>query len=171
MYAPAVKLIGNLTTAAVLLTAGYRVMDGALEVGVLLRSCCTCVGSSSRCRTAMFYNSYKSAAAALEKLSGVLEERRTVPEPVDPVRSSRPSGAAALTFDEVPSPTARLGGLPRPRPDIPAGQTVALVGATGAGKSTHGPTARAVLRPARGRGAAGRHRPAPAADEDLRRAS
>jgi ATP-binding cassette subfamily B protein len=84
---------------------------------------------------AMFYNSYQSAAAALEKISGVLEEQPSVPEPAHPERLD---GAHwHVRFDGVSfhyKPGRDV--LPRFDLDIPAGQTIALVGSTGAGKST-----------------------------------
>jgi ABC-type multidrug transport system fused ATPase/permease subunit len=82
----------------------------------------------------MFYNSYQSASAALEKLSGVLEERPTVAEPTSPVPLPDPEGE--LVFDGVRFGYTDRTVLPGLDLRIPAGQTVALVGATGAGKST-----------------------------------
>ncbi len=84
---------------------------------------------------AMFYNSYQSASAALEKISGVLEEEPSVPDPVKPVDLWKARGQVtfdgvefAYSNDRVVLPTFDL--------EIPAGQTIALVGSTGAGKST-----------------------------------
>jgi ABC-type multidrug transport system fused ATPase/permease subunit len=82
----------------------------------------------------MFYNSYQSATAALEKLSGVLEERPTVAEPTDPVGLPAPQGE--IRFDGVRFGYTEREVLHTLDLEIPAGQTVALVGATGAGKST-----------------------------------
>jgi ABC-type multidrug transport system fused ATPase/permease subunit len=83
-----------------------------------------------------FYNSLQSATAALEKLAGVLDEPPGVPEPADP--TPLPGvGAGDIHFQGVRF--AYRGDRPvLPRLDlhIPAGQTVAVVGATGAGKST-----------------------------------
>jgi ABC-type multidrug transport system fused ATPase/permease subunit len=83
---------------------------------------------------AMFYNTYQSATAALEKLSGVLEERPTVAEPEHPVALAEPRGE--LVFDGVRFGYTDRAVLPALDLRIPAGQTVALVGVTGAGKST-----------------------------------
>jgi ATP-binding cassette subfamily B protein len=87
---------------------------------------------------AMFYNTYQSAAAALEKLSGLLEEVPAVPEPTDPttvgdgVEVTGRVRFEGVTFSYTPAtPVLPLFDL-----DIPAGQTLAMVGATGAGKST-----------------------------------
>ncbi|MGH3939096.1 MAG: ABC transporter ATP-binding protein [Pseudonocardiaceae bacterium] len=85
---------------------------------------------------AQFANSYSSAAAALEKISGVLEEQATVLDPPQPLPLPTPV-RGEVVFDRV-----RFGyrGGPEVLPSldlvVPAGQTVALVGATGAGKST-----------------------------------
>jgi len=82
-----------------------------------------------------FYNSLQSGGAAVEKLAGVLEEAPSVPEPERPVALEAPAGT--VRFSGV-----RFGYrrdrpvLPRLDLEIPAGQTVALVGATGAGKTT-----------------------------------
>ncbi|MCI1747044.1 MAG: ABC transporter ATP-binding protein/permease [Acidipropionibacterium sp.] len=82
-----------------------------------------------------FYNTFQSASSALEKLSGVLDEEPGVPEPADPVPLS--DAAGRLDLDHVAF--GYVDGR-RVLPDldlhIPAGQTVALVGTTGAGKTT-----------------------------------
>ena len=85
-----------------------------------------------------FYNTFQSASAALEKLSGVLEEQPAVPEPEKPVRAAaaragevRLRRASSFAYRRR---TARC--CPTSICTIPAGQTVALVGATGAGKTT-----------------------------------
>jgi ATP-binding cassette subfamily B protein len=84
---------------------------------------------------AMFYNSYQSANSALEKISGVLEEAQSVPEPVSATELSQPRGD--LVFEDVGFHYANgVEVIPKLNLDIPAGQTIALVGTTGAGKST-----------------------------------
>jgi ATP-binding cassette subfamily B protein len=84
---------------------------------------------------AMFYNSYQSAAAALEKISGVLEETLSVPDPTRPIDLWQAKGA--LSFQNVQfAYTKDRVILPHFDLEIPAGQTIALVGSTGAGKST-----------------------------------
>jgi ABC-type multidrug transport system fused ATPase/permease subunit len=70
----------------------------------------------------------------MEKLSGVLNERPQVPEPKKPVALPSPEGR--ITFDHVSFSYGERPVLRDIDIDIPAGQTVALVGATGAGKST-----------------------------------
>ncbi|WP_369131667.1 ABC transporter ATP-binding protein [Modestobacter sp. I12A-02662] len=135
VFMPAVTLIGNLVTVAVLGHGALRVMDGDLAVGVLVSFLLYLRRFFDPLQDiAIFYNSYQSANAALEKLSGVLEERSTVPEPPDPVPVR--DAAGELVFDGVRFGYGGATVLPGLDLRIPAGQTVALVGVTGAGKST-----------------------------------
>lgn len=133
---PGLILLANVTTAVVLLWGALRVSDGTLALGVLLAAVLyvnSFFGPLEE--VAMFLNSYQSAAAALEKVSGVLEEEPTVPDPERPVEMSHARGE--LTFDRVVFGygTGRTV-LEECSLVLPAGQTVALVGTTGAGKST-----------------------------------
>lgn len=136
VFDPGLVLIGNLTVAAVLLVGGFRVVDGAIEVGALLAAVLyTRRFFDPMEEMAMFYNSYQSAAAALEKISGVLEERPSVPDPTSPIDLWTARGH--VSFEDVRfAYNADSVVLPRFTLDIPAGQTIALVGTTGAGKST-----------------------------------
>lgn len=136
IYDPGLVLIGNVTVAVVLLVGGFRVVDGQLAIGVLLAALLyTRRFFDPMEEMAMFYNSYQSAAAALEKISGVLEERPGVPDPVKPVDLWEARGD--VTFENVQfAYTADRVILPHFDLSIPAGQTIALVGSTGAGKST-----------------------------------
>ena len=135
VFVPAVVLIGNLVTVAVLGYGAIRVMDGALAVGTLVSFLLYLRRFFDPLQDiAMFYNSYQSATAALEKLSGVLEETPSVPEPVDPV--PLPAAAGELVFDDVRFGYGEATVLPGLALTLPPGQTVALVGTTGAGKST-----------------------------------
>ncbi len=136
IFDPGLVLIGNVALAFVLLSGGLRVADGALAIGVLLATLLyTRQFFAPAEEMAMFYNSYQSAAAALEKISGVLEEQPTVPDPTRPVDLLQAHGR--VTFDGVEfSYKAGRVVLPSFDLEIPAGQTIALVGSTGAGKST-----------------------------------
>ncbi len=136
IFLPALVLLGNITVVVVLAVAGFRVLHGELAVGVLL----ALVLSVKRFfqpvdQMAMFYNSFQSAQAALEKVSGLLEEVPTVRPPREPV--PLPAAEGQIEFKDV---EFRYGDGPVVVPElnltIPAGQTVALVGQTGAGKST-----------------------------------
>ncbi|MEE4540740.1 ABC transporter ATP-binding protein [Streptomyces sp. V4-01] len=140
-YVVGSRLIANVTIAGIVLWGAYRVTDGAMALGVLaafvlyLRRLYDPID-----RLGMFLNSYQSAAASLEKIAGLLAQRPTVPEPDEPrplpERSTRTPGRDVV-FDGARF-AYRTGGEVLPRFDLrlPAGQTVAVVGATGAGKST-----------------------------------
>jgi ATP-binding cassette subfamily B protein len=136
-FIPGTSLIGNVATVAVLLVGGYRVSNGGLELGVLtsfllyLRQFYDPMED-----VGVFYNSLQSATAALEKIAMVLAEPPGVPEPDSPTPLSHPA-RGAISLEEVTF--AYQEGrpvLPELSLEIPAGQTVALVGATGAGKTT-----------------------------------
>jgi ATP-binding cassette, subfamily B, bacterial len=136
IYAPTIKLIGNVTVAVVLTYGGYRALHGQTEIGVLaafllyLRRFFEPMQELSQ-----FYNSLQSATAALEKLAGVLDEKPSVPEPRHPEPLPHVRGDLRFTGVQFGYRGDRPV-LPRFDLHIPAGQTVALVGATGAGKST-----------------------------------
>ena len=135
-YTGIVRWIGNLTLAIILVFGSWRVINGHMDIGVLaayvlyLRRF---YGPLDE--LAMVFNAYQSAAAALEKISGVLEEEPSVAAATDPV----PIGTAKgdITFDGVHfayGPERVV--LPEFSLHVPAGQVVAMVGATGAGKAT-----------------------------------
>ena len=122
--------------AVVLLSLGFRVADGSVAVGILIGALLyTRQFFAPAQELAMFYNSYQSAAAALEKISGVLEEKPSVPDPTRPIDLRRAQGGVRFDADEFAYKSDRVV-LPEFTLDIPAGQTIALVGSTGAGKST-----------------------------------
>ncbi|WP_460801249.1 ABC transporter ATP-binding protein [Microbacterium sp. GXF6406] len=135
-FEPGLMGVAALTLGLVVLWGGLRVADGALTVGVLLSAVLYVRNFFSPMQEiAMFLNSYQSAAAALEKVSGVLEEEPTVPDPEQPVDLWESRGH--VRFDEVMfGYSGEKTILPNFTLDIPAGQTIALVGTTGAGKST-----------------------------------
>jgi ABC-type multidrug transport system fused ATPase/permease subunit len=124
---------------AALFYGGHRVLDGAMQVGVLTSFLLYLRRFFDPMQDiAVFYNSFQSASAALEKLSGVLEERPSVPEPEQPTPLLAARGEVAMRAVRFSyrGETGRDVVLPRLDLSVPAGRTVALVGATGAGKST-----------------------------------
>ncbi|MDX3313820.1 ABC transporter ATP-binding protein [Streptomyces sp. NPDC054884] len=140
-YVVGSRLVANTAVAAIVLWGAMRVADGSLELGVLaaavlyLRRLYDPID-----RLGMFLNSYQSAAASLEKIAGLLAQTPSVPEPSAPrelpaLRGEIPG--REVVFDGA-SFGYRTGGEVLPRFDLtlPAGQTVAVVGSTGAGKST-----------------------------------
>jgi ATP-binding cassette subfamily B protein len=133
---PGLVLIGNVALGIVLLVGGLRVAEGGLAIGVLLAALLyTRSFFAPAQEMAMFYNSYQSAAAALEKISGVLEERPSVPDPTRPIDLWQAKGAVRFENVEFAYNEGRVI-LPHFDLAMPAGQVIALVGSTGAGKST-----------------------------------
>ncbi|MFD0570183.1 ABC transporter ATP-binding protein [Kitasatospora gansuensis] len=138
-YVGTSRAIANTWITAVVVLGAVQVTDGSLELGVLtafvlyLRRLYDPID-----QLAMFLNSYQSAAAALEKIAGLLAHEPTVAEPTTPVAlpTSRMKGREVV-FDDVRF-AYRTGKEVLPSFDLTlaAGQTTAVVGATGAGKST-----------------------------------
>ncbi|MFI2347265.1 ABC transporter ATP-binding protein [Streptomyces sp. NPDC019443] len=135
------RLVANTAVAGIVLWGAYRVASGTLALGVLaaavlyLRRLYDPID-----RLGMFLNSYQSAAASLEKIAGLLAQTPSVPEARDPKGLPVPHSdhpGREVAFEGVRF-AYRTGGEVLPRFDltIPAGQTVAVVGSTGAGKST-----------------------------------
>lgn len=133
---PGLVMIGNLTVACLLAYGGFRIIDSSLAVGVMV----ALLLATKRVfqpveQIAMFYSSLQSATAALEKVSGLLEEAPTVREPAAP-RSIREVKGEIVFSDAVFGYGQGPAIMDRFDLRIPAGQTVAIVGQTGAGKST-----------------------------------
>ncbi|MFF7190235.1 ABC transporter ATP-binding protein [Streptomyces sp. NPDC008222] len=140
-YVTGSRLVANTAVAGIVLWGAYRVADGSLALGVLaaavlyLRRLYDPID-----RLGMFLNAYQSAAASLEKIAGLLAQTPSVPEPSVPVPLPALTGGQPgrrVVFEDARF-AYRTGGevLPRFSLTLPAGQTVAVVGATGAGKST-----------------------------------
>ncbi|MFD8687184.1 ABC transporter ATP-binding protein [Streptomyces sp. NPDC059651] len=140
-YVVGSRLVANTAVAGIVLWGAYRVASGSLALGVLaavvlyLRRLYDPID-----RLSMFLNSYQSAAASLEKIAGLLAQTPTVPEALEPQELPPLTGGhpgREVVFDGVRF-AYRTGGEVLPRFDltVPAGQTVAVVGSTGAGKST-----------------------------------
>jgi ATP-binding cassette subfamily B protein len=140
-YVVSSRVVANVSVSVIVLWGAYRVADGTLALGVLaaavlyLRRLYDPID-----RLGMFLNSYQSAAASLEKSAGLLAQTPSVPEPAEPkdlpVKESELPGREVV-FEGVTF-AYRTGGEVLPRFDLTlaAGSTVAVVGATGAGKST-----------------------------------
>ena len=137
-YFPSVELLSAVATAAILLYGGTQVLDGnsAVTIGVLasfvfyLQSFFDPIQSLSQ-----LYTTYQAGMAALDKIFELLDEEPDLVDKPDAVVLPRIRGE--IEFDDV---TFAYSGdnpaLCSVSLHIPPGQTVALVGATGAGKST-----------------------------------
>ncbi|MGH3297777.1 MAG: ABC transporter ATP-binding protein, partial [Trebonia sp.] len=141
IFAPGIAMIGTVITGVVLCYGGLRVLDGDIRVGVLASFLLYLQRFFDPLQdVSQFYNTFQSAASALEKISGVLEEEPSVAEPRSPAPLPAPLAAGGsgrqVQFSRVRFGYRSAVVLPELDLDIPAGQTVALVGETGAGKTT-----------------------------------
>ncbi|HEX2046740.1 MAG TPA: ABC transporter ATP-binding protein [Acidimicrobiales bacterium] len=153
LFGPGTRAIGSVTIAVTLFVGAHRVIDGATTVGVLAALLLYLRRLFEPMQDlAQFFNSFQSAAAALEKLSGVLEEEPAVAEPAPPAATAVAPGPLDVRFEGVDfayrPDRPVLAGLDL---FIPAGETVALVGETGAGKSTIARLLARFYDPTRGR--------------------
>lgn len=145
-YFPAVELLSALGTAAILLYGGYRAISGDVETGVVVAF----VGYLNAFfdpiqQISQLYTTYQQGMAALDKIFDLLDTRPDMvdrPDALDPGEIRGEIELENVWFSYAGGGDAREVG-----PDdewamrgvdlqIPAGQTVALVGETGAGKST-----------------------------------
>jgi ABC-type multidrug transport system fused ATPase/permease subunit len=137
-FAPGIELIGQLAVVLVLLVGSYRALhsaDPAGYVGVItafvlyLRLIFDPLQELSQ-----YYNSWQAAKAGATQIAGVLDTSSTLPEPTTPV--ALPGGPGEVRFDNVSFGYAGPRVLHNVDLVLPGGSTLALVGATGAGKST-----------------------------------
>lgn len=142
-----IELISSIGLAVLVLVNGLRTLEGGIGVGVLVAAALYLVQLFQPMEAVgMFANTFQSAVAALEKISGVLEEEPSVAAPArdakhDPARRTADHHDVTGPGDIALHGTAFSYGdgplvLQRVDLHIPAGQTVAIVGPTGAGKTT-----------------------------------
>ena len=134
-YFPGVELLSALATAGILLYGGVQAIHGDVTVGVLVAFVAALNNFFDPIQQlSQLYTTYQAGMAALDKIFELLDEE---PDLVDaPTRRA----AAGARRDRVRRRRLLLwrGGEALCDIDltVPPGQTVALVGATGAGKST-----------------------------------
>jgi ATP-binding cassette subfamily B protein len=139
-YFPAIEFVSALATVAVLLYGGYQVLDGRILLGVLVGFLAALNNFFDPItQLSQLYTTYQSGMAALDKIFELLDEQPEMRERPDAVTLPRIRGE--LRFEHVSFAYGRDGDSTRLALDdidlaIAPGETVALVGATGAGKST-----------------------------------
>jgi len=168
-YFPAVELLSAIGTAAIIVYGGYQAIDGNIEIGVVVAF----IGYLQLFfdpiqQISQLYTTYQQGMAALDKIFDLLD---TEPDMVDRPDALAPGQLRGeIELDDVWFSYARGGdasaaelaaagdgggnagwALAGIDLHVPAGQTVALVGATGAGKSTLAKLVARFYDPQRGR--------------------
>ena len=151
-YFPAVELLSGLVTAAILLYGGLQAIQGEVTVGVLVAFIAALNNFFDPIQQlSQLYTTYQAGMAALDKIFELLDEEPELRDRRDAVELPRLRGE--LAFEGVSFAYAADGEPALAEIDlhVPAGQTVALVGSTGAGKSTFAKLAARFYDPTEGR--------------------
>jgi ATP-binding cassette subfamily B protein len=168
-YFPTVEMLSGLAVAAIIVYGGLQAIEGHITAGTVVAF----VAALSYLfdpiqQLSQLYTTYQSGMAALEKIFQLLDVRPRLQDRPGAVELPRIAGE--LFFEDVSfayaRPDGRAGGAdggragaPEPAAlalvdvnlHVPPGQTVALVGATGAGKSTMAKLVARFYDPTRGR--------------------
>ncbi len=140
VYFPFVQLLSSASAALVLIVGAHRVNDGTLTAGALVAYLLYIdLFFSPVQQLSQVFDGYQQASVSLGRISQLLRETTGTPAAADPKPVTALEGD--VEFRDV---RFRYGGPEAANPEaltgislhIPAGQTVAFVGETGAGKST-----------------------------------
>jgi ABC-type multidrug transport system fused ATPase/permease subunit len=177
-YFPAVEMLSGVALALIVLYGGEQAIEGHITVGTIVAFVATLSFLFEPIQQlSQLYTTYQSGMAALEKIFQLLD---TAPDLQDapnapalgPIRGEvrfedvsfayRPRARTRDRASEQPDHSGNGDGRSPTEPDevlalehidlsVPAGQTIALVGATGAGKSTMAKLAARFYDPTEGR--------------------
>jgi ABC-type multidrug transport system fused ATPase/permease subunit len=144
-YFPAVEMLSGVAIAVIVLYGGYQAIEGSITAGTVVAF----IAALSYLfdpiqQLSQLYTTYQSGMAALEKIFQLLDVRPDLTDSPDAQELPRIEGG--IRFQDITFSYARRGGSANGEPPVLAldgvslevepGETVALVGATGAGKST-----------------------------------
>jgi ABC-type multidrug transport system fused ATPase/permease subunit len=138
-YFPAVEFVAAVATVGILIVGGRQAIKGDIEIGVLVGFIAALNGFFDPIgQLSQVYTTYQSGMAALDKIFELLDEAPTLTDRPGAIELERIRGE--IRFDAVSFRYRTDNGTKMALDDVslvvPPGQTVALVGATGAGKST-----------------------------------
>ena len=161
-YFPGVELLAAVGTAAILLYGGSQVIDNAIQIGVIIAF----VGYLQVFfepiqQLSQLYTTYQQGMAALDKIFDLLDTEPDMvdaPDAIDPGKLRGEIEMDGVWFSYADDALAQEGAGERVDwamedvdLQVPPGQTLALVGATGAGKSTFAKLVARFYDPQRGR--------------------
>jgi ATP-binding cassette subfamily B protein len=144
VYFPAVEMLSGVAIAVIVLYGGYQAIEGSITVGTVVAF----IAALSYLfdpiqQLSQLYTTYQSGMAALEKIFQLLDVRPDLEDRPDALALPRIEGE--IRFEDISFAYARRRGsedgeqvlaLDGVSLQVEPGETVALVGATGAGKST-----------------------------------
>ena len=138
-YFPAVEFVAAIATVGILIVGGGQAINGDIEIGVLVGFLAALNGFFDPIgQLSQVYTTYQSGMAALDKIFELLDVTPELTDKPDALVLERIRGE--IRFDDVSFRYRTDEGTKLALDDVslivPPGQTVALVGATGAGKST-----------------------------------
>ncbi len=139
-YFPAVEFVSAIATVGILIYGGHQVLNGNVTIGVLVGFIAALNGFFDPIsQLSQVYTTYQSGMAALDKIFGLLDEQPDLVDKPGAPDLPRPL-RGEIAFEDVTFAYSTADGTKTALEDVslhvPPGQTVALVGATGAGKST-----------------------------------
>jgi ATP-binding cassette subfamily B protein len=141
-YFPAVELLAALATAVILVYGGSQAIDGAIQIGVIVAF----VGYLTTFfepiqQLSQLYTTYQQGMAALDKIFDLLDTKPDMVDAPDAIDPGTLNGEIELddvwfSYSDDAEPGDDEWAMKDVSLHVPPGQTLALVGATGAGKST-----------------------------------
>jgi len=152
-YFPGVELLSALATVGILVYGGLQVIDDEMQIGTLVAFITAVALFFDPIQSlSQLYTTYQAGMAALDKIFELLDEEPDLVEREGAIELGRLRGE--IVFEDVVFSYGEDAGgdaLCHVSLHIPPGQTVALVGATGAGKSTFAKLAARFYDPTAGR--------------------
>jgi ATP-binding cassette, subfamily B, bacterial len=134
-YFPSVELMSAVATAGILVYGGVQAIEGEVTVGVLVAFIAALNNFFDPIQQlSQLYTTYQAGMAALDKIFELLDEEPELRDRPGAIELDRIRGE--IVFDDVTFSYGSGEALSNVKLHVPPGQTVALVGSTGAGKST-----------------------------------
>ncbi len=154
-YFPAVELLAAIGTAVILLYGGSQAIEGAIQIGIVVSFVgYLAVFFEPIQELSQLYTTYQQGMAALDKIFDLLDTEADMvdaPGAIDPGALRGEIEMEGVWFSYAEGEEAGGWALEDVDLHVPPGQTLALVGSTGAGKSTFAKLVARFYDPQRGR--------------------